>query len=302
VVTISGPAIHSVRSAEKRSNERIVMRLLKQLVVVAVVALAGGQAVAAAGWNTALTLVLGVATAVLALLAYAWIVRRTEHRDPVEVARKGALGALGRGLLIGLAVFGAVIANIWFLGDYRALGGGEIAGPIALVGFTAAAAVTEELIFRGVLFRILEGRIGTWLALIVTSLLFGAWHLPNPGSTVWSALAVAIEAGGMLGAAYAASRNLWVPIGLHFGWNFAEGAIFGTDISGENAPGGLLRSALTGPTPVTGGRFGPEGSLYALAAGVLVAAAFMWLARRRGNIVALRGRAANAEATATLVR
>jgi uncharacterized protein len=277
------------------------MRLLKQLVVVALVALIGSQAVAAVNWNTPLTLVLGVATAVLSLLAYAWIVRRTERRAPLEVARKGALGALSRGLLIGFGMFGAVIANIYFLGDYRVLGWGSIAGPVALFGFTAGAAVTEELLFRGILFRIIEGRTGTWLSLILTSLLFGLSHLFNPGATLWSALAVAVEAGGMLAAAYAATRNLWVPIGLHFGWNFAEGAIFGTDISGKSAPQGLLHSALSGPTAISGGEFGPEASVYALVAGVLVTVAFMWLARRRGHVAPLRRRAAETGTTASLV-
>ena len=275
------------------------MRLIKQLVVVALVALIGSQAVIAVNWNTPLTLVLGVATAVLSLFAYRWIVRRTEQRDPVEAARTGALGALSRGLLIGFAMFGAVIVNIWFLGDYRVLGWGSLAGPVALIGFTAAAAVTDELLFRGVLFRIIEERLGTWLSMLLTSLLFGLSHLFNPGATVWSALAIAIEAGGMLAAAYAATRNLWVPNGLHFGWNFAEGAIFGTDISGKSAPEGLLRGALSGPTAISGGSFGPEASVYALIAGVLVTIAFMWLARRRGRIVALRR--TRAAATATLV-
>jgi len=264
------------------------VRLLKQLVVVALVALIGSRAVLAANWNTPLTLILGLATAVLSLLAYAWIVRRSEHRDPVEVARKGALGALSRGLLIGFAMFGAVILNIWFLGDYRVLGWGSIAGPVALIGFTAAAAVTEELLFRGVLFRIVEGRLGTWLSLVLSSALFGLSHLFNPGATLWSAFAIAIEAGGMLAAAYAATRNLWVPIGLHFGWNFAEGAIFGTQISGKDAPDGLLHSALSGPNLLSGGEFGPEASVYSLIAGVLVTIAFMWLARRRGHITPLR--------------
>jgi membrane protease YdiL (CAAX protease family) len=277
------------------------MRLLKQFVVVALVALVGSQAVAAVGWNTPLTLVLGVATAVLSLIAYGWIVRRTEHRAPVEVARKGAPGALSRGLLIGFAMFGAVIANIAFLGDYRVLGWGSVAGAVALFGFTAGAAVTEELLFRGVLFRIIEGRLGTWLSLVLTSLLFGLSHLSNPGATIFSALLVAIEAGGMLAAAYAATRNLWVPIGLHFGWNYAEGAIFGTDISGQSAPQGLLHSVLSGPAAISGGEFGPEGSVYTLVAGVIVTIAFMWLARRRGHVMPLRRRAAQAEPTATVV-
>ena len=73
------------------------MRLVKQLGTVGSVAVVGGLAVGAVEGSAGLTLVLGVATAVLALLAYSWVVRRTEHRDPVEVGLAGAGSALGRG-------------------------------------------------------------------------------------------------------------------------------------------------------------------------------------------------------------
>jgi membrane protease YdiL (CAAX protease family) len=241
---------------------------------------------------------------------YAWVVRRTEHRAPAEVARKGAGAALGRGMLIGFAMFGAVIANIAFLGDYRVDGIGSVPGAIALLGFMAAAAVTEELLFRGVLFRIIEGRIGTWAALTLTALVFGLMHLANAHATLWGAIAIAVEAGGMLAAAYAATRNLWVPIGLHFAWNFAESGIFGTEVSGNGANKGLLESTMSGSSLATGGEFGPEASLYSVAAGMTVAVVFMWLARRRGTIVPARRRGADAPrsavgqgaATATLSR
>ena len=74
------------------------MRILKQLVLVVVVSVAGSAAVQAAGWNTPLTFVLGLATAALTLAAYAWVVRRTERREPAEVALRNAPAALGRGL------------------------------------------------------------------------------------------------------------------------------------------------------------------------------------------------------------
>ncbi len=281
---------------------RLFLRLLAQLVAVSVVALIGSTSVGAVHWNVPLTLVLGIATAVLSLLAYAWVVRRTERRAPAELAVPGAGAALGRGVLIGSAMFGAVIVNIALLGGYRVAGWGSLAGAVALFGFTAAAAVTEELIFRGILFRIVEERIGTWLALALTGLLFGLAHAFNPHATVWSTLAIAVEAGGMLGAAYAATRNLWVPIGLHFAWNFAEGGIFGTGVSGKSAPEGLLHGVLSGPTAVSGGEFGPEASLYALLAGVVATTVFLWLARRRGRLVPLRRRTAPAGATVTLSR
>lgn len=268
------------------------MRLLKQFGAVAAVALAGSLSVGAAGWNVPLTLILGVATAVLSLLTYAWVVRRTERRAPVEVALDGAAPALGRGVLIGVAMFAAVIANIALLGGYRVAGWGSVTGAVALFGFMAAAAVTEELIFRGILFRIVEERIGTWGALLLTAALFGLAHLPNPNATLWSALAVAVEAGALLAAVYAATRNLWVPIGVHFGWNFAAGGVFGTDVSGKSAPDGLLDGVTSGPAAISGGGFGPEGSVYSLLAGVTLTIVFMWLARRRGNVVPRRRSAA----------
>ncbi|MEO3924172.1 CPBP family intramembrane glutamic endopeptidase [Micromonosporaceae bacterium B7E4] len=278
------------------------MRLLKQFGAVAAVALAGSLAVGAVRGNPFLTLGLGLATAVLALLTYAWVVRRTERRAPVEVAGKGAGAAVGRGLLIGVGMFAAVIANIALLGGYRIDGMGSAAGALAVLGFMAAAAVTEELIFRGILFRIVEERIGTWGSLVLTGLLFGLAHLFNAHATLWGAIAIAVEAGGMLAAAYAATRTLWLPIGLHFGWNFAQAGVFGTTTSGRTGPEGLLDGVLSGPTLLSGGEFGPEASLYAVLAGVLLTIVFMWLARRRGHLVPRRRRTARTDPTATLAQ
>ncbi|MEV1170535.1 CPBP family intramembrane glutamic endopeptidase, partial [Nonomuraea sp. NPDC049784] len=218
-------------------------------------------------------------------------------RAPVEVAAQGAARAVARGALIGVAGFAAVILNIAFIGGYRIDGMGSVAGAVGLFGFMAAAAVTEELLFRGILFRIVEERTGTWIALALTGLLFGLSHLFNQHASLWGAIAIAIEAGAMLAAAYAATRTLWVPIGLHFGWNFAEGGIFGTEVSGNGATQGLLHSVTSGPALLTGGEFGPEASPYAVVFGLLLTVVFMWLARRRGNVVPRRR-----GATATLAQ
>ncbi|MGH8880493.1 MAG: lysostaphin resistance A-like protein, partial [Stackebrandtia sp.] len=239
------------------------MRLLKQLgQVVAVVAVAaiGGQAVAATQDNPWATLALGVAVAVLAILVYGWVVRLIERRPSTEVSRNGAGAGIGWGLLIGFGLFTAVIVNIAFLGGYQINGPGTATGAVGLFGFMAAAAVTEELMWRGLLFRILEERVGTWISLIVTGLLFGLSHLSNPNADLWGVAAIALGAGGMLAAAYAATRKLWVPIGLHFGWNFAASAIFSTEVSGNGTPQGLLDTTSSGPILLTGGDFGPEGS------------------------------------------
>ncbi|GIH73104.1 CPBP family intramembrane glutamic endopeptidase [Sphaerimonospora thailandensis] len=277
------------------------MRLLKQLVAVAAVAFVGSMGVGAVQENTFLTLVLGVATAVLSVFVYAWVVRWSERRAPVEVAARSAAAGVGRGLLIGVGMFTAVIVNLAFLGYYRVDGLGSVSGAIGLLGVMAAAAVTEELIFRGVLFRIVEEWAGTWIALVLTGLVFGLMHLANQHATLWGAIAIAIEAGGMLGAAYVATRNLWLPIGLHFGWNFAAAGVFSTEVSGNGATQGLLHGVTSGPALLTGGDFGPEASPYAIVFGLLLTIVFLRLARRRGNLVPRR-RGARADATATLTQ
>ncbi|MFE2019496.1 CPBP family intramembrane glutamic endopeptidase [Streptomyces sp. NPDC059499] len=278
------------------------MRFVWQLAAVVAVSFVGNQAVAAVQDDPWLSLAVGLLVSVLAVLVYGWVVRRTEHRPSTEVARTGAGSAIGRGALMGVAMFGAVIANIALLGHYEIDGLASVQGAVGLFGLMAVAAVAEELLFRGVLFRIVEEYAGTWIALTLTGTLFGLMHLLNPHADLWGAIAIAIEAGGMLGAAYAATRTLWVPIGLHFGWNFAAAGIFSTEVSGNDTPQGLLDTMTSGPKLITGGDFGPEGSVYAVLAGVLMTAAFLWLAHRRGNLVPRRGRADKAAAPTTLPR
>ncbi|MFB4308378.1 lysostaphin resistance A-like protein [Actinomadura sp. GTD37] len=277
------------------------MRFIWQLLAVVAVWIIGNLGTAAVKDYPWLALVAGVLTAVVAVLVYRWMVRRTEHRDPVEVSLEGAGAGIGWGTLLGVALFGAVIANIAFFGDYTINGLGSPGNAVGLLGIMVGAAVTEELVFRGVLFRNVEHWTGTWIALVLTGSLFGLIHLLNANATLWGAIAIAIEAGGMLTAAYIATRKLWVPIGLHFGWNIAASAIFSTKVSGSNTPEGLLDATMSGPAPVTGGDFGPEGSVYAVVFGVVATAVFMWLAHRRGHVVPVR-RSTRADVAAGFAR
>ncbi|MFC8734412.1 CPBP family intramembrane glutamic endopeptidase [Luteimicrobium sp. NPDC057192] len=265
--------------------KNVVLRTVVQLAGVAAVSAVGNQVATALDGHGWAVLVVGLATAAAALVVYRALVRWTEHRAAVEVGP----GGRGRGLAIGtgagVAMFAVVIAVLALLGDYTVHGAHLTAGVAGFVGLMAAAAVTEELMFRGVLFRVLERGLGTWLALAATSVLFGALHLVNPDATWWGALAIAVEAGGMLGAAYVATRTLWLPIGLHFGWNFAESAIFSTAVSGNGASHGWLDATTSGSTLVTGGTFGPEAGLPSIVVCLAVASALLVVARRRGRIV-----------------
>ena len=277
------------------------MKLFLQLVAVVAVSLVGGQALAAVTGKPWLMLAAGAVTAAAVVLVYAGMVRLTEKRPVVEVAGRSALPGLGLGTLLGIVVFGLVISNIWFLGYYHVHGTGSAMTAVGLVGYMAGAAFTEEVMFRGVLFRIIERRTGTWIAMLISGLLFGAYHLANPDASVYGALAIVVEAGGMLTAAYVATRKLWVPIGLHFGWNFAAAGIFSTVVSGNGSNHAILDATMSGPMLVTGGDFGPEGSLYSVLFCVLTAVVFLLVARKRGTIMAPRGRrTAPLEPAATL--
>lgn len=242
-----------------------IVRLVLMLVVFFGVDMLVGLVMNAVAGAPVAREVLGVTFAVLALLAYAGMVRFTERRPVVELRKADAVRGLSRGLGFGLALFAATIAIIAVFGGYSITGWGSVGGAIGWLGLLSALAVAEELVFRGVLLRILEQLTSTRVALVISAVLFGGLHLANPDATVWGALAIAVEAGLMLGAAYVYSRNLWLPIGLHLGWNFAETGIFGTAISGSgNHSQGLFESVMSGPSVLTGGEFGPEASIVAI--------------------------------------
>jgi phosphate/sulfate permease len=134
-----------------------------------------------------------------------------------------------------------------------------------------------------VLFRILEQSFGTSVALVASALLFGFAHGINPGATLISDVAIVIEAGLLLGVAYALTRNLWLAIGIHTGWNFTEGSVFGASVSGTQGHGSLFHSTLTGSDLLSGGAFGPEASVIAIAVCGSAALILGVLVYRRGG-------------------
>ncbi len=138
----------------------------------------------------------------------------------------------------------------------------------------------EEIVFRGIILRISEERLGTWLALALSSVWFGLLHMDNPNAGLWGALAIAVFAGPLLGACYLVTRRLWLAIGVHALWNLAEGGIFGTTVSGYEVPG-ILVSRVSGPEWLTGGAFGPEASWVTLSVTIAASVVLLLVAWRR---------------------
>lgn len=236
-----------------------------------------------------------VITACLVLIAvmtavYRLLVRWMEQRSADELGSAHAVPLTLGGVAIGVLLFCAVIATLWVL-RVASFHGFDTSNRLAVIAaVSAAAAIGEEIVFRGVVYRLFEEGFGTGVAVLLSGALFGLLHAGNKGATLESSLAIALEAGVLLASAYALTRSLWLPIGLHFGWNFTEGGIFGTSVSGGDTGGGLLNVRLVGPDALTGGAFGPEASLPAVGVCLTTAIVILVLAEQRGQWQPLRFR------------
>ena len=224
------------------------------------------------------------AVGLTAVLTYVGFVRLVERHAVTELSITGAVSELGKGVLLGGLLFTITIGLISLFGFYHVSGFNPWTVLLPALSLSIVSGVVEEVLVRGVLFRIMEEALGSWLALAISALLFGLMHISNPNATLWSALAIAIEAGIMLAAAFIFTRRLWLAIGIHFAWNFVQGGIFGVAVSG-NGVQGLLQSTLDGPPLLSGGAFGAEASIFAvivcLAAGIYLT----WSAWKKGNFI-----------------
>lgn len=155
---------------------------------------------------------------------------------------------------------------------------GQFAGwGVGLLVFLFVAGTDEELIFRGYPFQRLVDALGPAAAVALFSGAFGLVHLRNPDHT-WLSTLNTMLVGVPLALAYLRTRALWLPIGIHFAWNFFQGYGLGLPVSGMEMPISVLRAEVSGSALLTGGAYGPEGGL--LATGVIVATT-VYIARSR---------------------
>lgn len=194
----------------------------------------------------------------------------------------------------GIAAFMLVVlvAGSAVAGDLNMAWALETEGTVGTLSLTfmflLISAANEELVFRGYPLQVLMSGIGRWPAAVVMSAIFSALHLNNPNSTPAS-MANTFLAGLVLSLAYFRTRSLWLPFGIHAGWNVGLGVVFGFPLSGVEIVS-LWTTAPAGADWLTGGLYGPEGGLlttmvFLLAGAGLYRAAFLRISPRIASLL-----------------
>ena len=187
-----------------------------------------------------------------------------------------AVGFAALALAVGIAT-GAGGLRFTFIGSQMLLSAGRSLVTSGVLLFVAALA--EEAAFRGYPLQTLTRAGLMWLGVILTSVPFGFAHLWNPNVVPGVTFANTALAGVWLGVAYLKTRSLWFPLGVHWGWNWALGWLFGLPISGGRlASNSLLKGDDLGPAWLTGGAYGIEGGV-ACTVALIVFTLFIWWTR-----------------------
>src|SRR5689334_10840421 len=186
-------------------------------------------------------LIVSVVEAFIATTGYIFLFRLYEKRTIQELNASTFVYNAAIGFLIGMALQALFIFFIYLTGTFLIVNINPLSTLISPLAFALTAGFVAEIILIGIVFRLLEQQIGTVITLIVFIILFAFLHINIKGATLISVGATAMQAGLLIPAAYVYGRNLWLPIFLHFGWDFAEPGIFG----GINPSSSLTQSLLT---------------------------------------------------------
>ena len=177
--------------------------------------------------------IIGLSTASIAMIVYSYLFKFYEKRPITELYTKGIFKNLIYGIGLGVLLQSLTILVIYLNGGYSIVTLNSILFIFPPLTMAFTSAILEEILFRGILFRVIEEKLGSYLSLLFSALIFGFIHISNPNSSFLAAIGLAIQAGLLLGSAYIYAKNLWFPIAIHFAWNFTQSAIFGANVSGN---------------------------------------------------------------------
>ncbi|WP_411966955.1 lysostaphin resistance A-like protein [Haloferax sp. YSSS75] len=228
-----------------------------------------------------------VAPVILALVVFGSYVlysRLVDSSWPNDLRRENAGRDVLVGTLLGSGLFTAALAVIWAAGGYSVVSVNSISIVLPAVTGVLFFVSLEEVVNRGIVLPEIESRLGSWAAILVSSLFFAGYHTILTANPTAIAIGVIFLAGLLMGAAYVYTRQLWFPIAIHAGWNFTQGALFGVSVSGNDVESvAFLVGETTGPNWLSGGAYGLEGSLITLAVLSLGTILVLWRVKKHGK-------------------
>ncbi|MDY7537721.1 type II CAAX endopeptidase family protein [Undibacterium sp. 5I1] len=222
--------------------------------------------------------------ALIGYLCYAMYVRKIEQRAVTELSLRGLTKEFGVGFLLGSLMVCVTVGIIALMGGFQITATSSWTVILIPLLMHLTIGLVEEILLRGVFFRIVQQSLGSWLALLASAVLFGAMHLVNDNITVLGFASIT-AAGLWLASAFMLTGRLWMCVAMHAAWNFFQGGIFSVAVSGHPVRNGLWISKINGPDWMTGGAFGIEGSAIAFTIVVVVTVGLLYQAARDGRIV-----------------
>ena len=205
--------------------------------------------------------------------------------DGASLSVYGQVRKVGIGWLVSMLHFALMMSSFYLAGHYSIVGVNfNIESQLNWFSILLPAAIIEEVALRGIVFRLIADKWNVAVGLLVSSLTFGFIHILNPECTVWSCLEIAVTAGWLMGIAYAYHRTLWVPIGIHWAYNYLIGYFFG-----HYAPETALDNSSTfisiveGIEFMPGGKYELEGTIVNLIISVTISLVYtlLYVKRRR---------------------
>ncbi len=207
----------------------------------------------------------------------------------IGLERPGAVLKYLRGLLVGLLMFAVSIGLAAAFGfvafeegrPAQSQGGSALGGVLLVFLGWMVQGSAEEALTRGWLLPVIGGRYRPFWGVLISSLTFAIYHSINPNLSLIAVLNLFLF--GILTAFYALSEGgLWGVFGLHTAWNWAQGHLFGFEVSGLPPAGGTLFNLIeVGPDVVTGGPFGPEGGLMVTTVLLMSGGLVWWVSERK---------------------
>lgn len=216
------------------------------------------------------------------LFTYYFLFRLYDKREIKELSVKHLPKEMFGGFAVGFLTISLSIGILYLLGYYQVIDISTADYPIRLFTTLVVAALIEDLFHRGLILRELEKWLGTHIALIVVMLIETS-HVFNPNANLFS-LFFDLCWGFTLSTLFIYTKRIWLTFFFHLGWNFAQ-PFYGSNLTGINDLGTIIKSRFEGPTLLTGGAIGIEGSVITVLFLLSIGTFLYYRARKEGKII-----------------